>query len=72
MMDCFISRDFCMYLQDNFYALRSTVYTIQDNSNAPRSTCGWTFWLQQDYGIDIKRFLVATNVETYEGSYTIM
>jgi hypothetical protein len=33
---------------------------------------GWTFWLQQNYGIDMKRFLVATNVETCKGIYSIM
>jgi hypothetical protein len=36
----------------------SKAYTTQDNSSLPQSTCGWTFWLQQNHGIDIKRFLV--------------
>jgi hypothetical protein len=50
----------------------SRAYTTQDNSNVPRPTYSWTFWLQQNHKIDITRFLVATNVETCEGIYTIM
>jgi hypothetical protein len=29
-----------------FQVYTSRAYTTQDNSNAPRSTCGWAFWLQ--------------------------
>ncbi len=32
-----------------------------------RLSIGWTFWLQQDYGADIQRLLVAPNVENCEG-----
>jgi hypothetical protein len=53
-MDCFIQGTFV-------YIPRA--YIIQDNSNASRFTYSWTFWLQQNHGIDIKRFLVVTNVE---------
>ena len=48
-MDSFISRN-------TFRAL-----TPQNNSNAPQFICSWTFWLQQNHGVDIMRFLVAMN-----------
>ena len=44
----------------------------QDNSNVPRSTDIWTFWLQQNHGVNITRFLVAANVEIYKEINTIV
>ena len=43
--------------QGNF-VYTSKAYTTQDNSNSPQSIYGWIFWLQQNHGIDVKRFLV--------------
>jgi hypothetical protein len=57
---------------ENITNVTSSGYTTQNNSNAPQFIYGWTFWLHQNHGIDIKRFLVATNVEIFKEIYPIV